>query len=302
MATPTLQGMRAFRAVVEHRSFKRAGQRLGLSGSAISKLIASLELELGASLLQRTTRSLAVTEAGDLFYESVVRVLDETDLAVDRLQERDGQPQGLLRVSVPTSFALRWLSARLPDFLVRHPGLRLDLSLNDRVVDLVAERFDCALRIGATLPDSSLYARRLGAIPRALVAAPQYLKHAPPLSTPADLVHHDALLYSRSSTGRHWPFVVDGRPVSVEVSGRLEVDNSVMLRDTLLAGIGVTLTPRFVVQDLLDGGRLIALLPHCMPAPVQVFGVSSQRRHEPLKTRVFLDFVAQALADGGFAD
>lgn len=300
MATPTLQGMRAFRAVVEHRSFKRAGERLGLSGSAISKLIAALELELGASLLQRTTRSLALTEAGELFYESVVRVLDETDLAVDRLHEREGQPQGRLRVSVPMSFALRWLSARLPDFLVRYPALRLELSLNDRVVDLVAEHFDCALRIGATLPDSSLYARPLGAIPRALVAAPRYLKSAPPLSAPADLVHHDALVFSLASTGRHWPFVVDGRAVSVEVSGRLEVDNSVFLRDTLLAGIGVALTPRFVVQDLLDSGRLTALLPHCMPAPARVFGVSTQRRHVPLKTRVFLDFIEQGLAESGY--
>ena len=299
MSGPSLQAMRAFRAVVELRSFRRAGERLGLGGSAVSRLVAGLEHELGVQLLQRTTRSLAVTEAGADFHDTVVRVLDDMEGAIDRLRDRGGHAQGLLRVSVPTSFALRWLAPRLPDFLVKHPDLRLDLSLNDRVVDLVAERFDCALRIGM-LADSALYARRLGEVPRVLVAAPRYLKHAPPLRVPADLEAHDALVYTLSSTGAQWPFRAGNRMVNVPVTGRILVDNSVVLREMLVAGLGIALTPRFVVDDLLAAGKLRSLLPDCMAPPLGVHGVTTQRRHLPLKTRVWMDFLAQALAESGY--
>lgn len=292
--------MRAFRAVVETTSFKRAGQRLGIGGSAVSKLVAALEAELGAVLLQRTTRTLALTEAGAAFYESVVRVLDETERAVDRLREVDGKPQGALRVSLPYSFGLRWMASRVPDFLVRYPGVKLDLMLNDRFVDLVAERVDCALRIGSELPDSTLVARRVGTIARVLVAAPRYLKRSPPLREPADLSRHNALLYALASTGGAWPFQVDGRAVRIEVNGNLRVDSSIMLRDALVAGIGVSLTPHFIVQDLLASGELVSLLEDFLPPAHGVFGVTAQRRHVPLRTRVFLDFVEQALQASGY--
>jgi DNA-binding transcriptional LysR family regulator len=298
---PTLQGMRAFRGVVELKSFKKAGQRLGMNGSAVSKLVAGLEAELGCSLLQRTTRRLALTQAGETFYVSVVRVLDETDAAVDLLRERGGQPQGLLRVSVPTSFGLRWLASRTPDFMVRYPALQLDLSLNDRYADLVAERFDCALRVGSELPDSSLYARRLGSVRRVLVAAPRYLKGAPPLDSPADLPAHNALTYSLAASGTLWPFVEGRKRIGVGVRGSLKVDNSVMLRETLLAGIGLALTPHFIVDDLLAQGQLLELLPSFMAAPYGVFGVTTQRHYVPLKTRVFLDFVEAGLRSSGYA-
>ncbi|MED5620219.1 LysR family transcriptional regulator [Ideonella sp. BN130291] len=302
MAISSLQGLRAFRAVVELKSFKRAGTRLGLGGSAVSKLVAGLEQELGVLLLQRTTRTLALTEAGADFYDSVVQVLDETESAVERLRERGGKPAGLLRVSVPTSFALRWLGPRLPDFMVRYPGLELNLSLNDRFVDLVAERFDCALRVSTTLEDSSLHARRLGHMPRVLVAAPRYLKAAPPLRTPADLAAHQLLVYATTGTGNRWPFMAQGRQLTVPVTGRLQVDNSLMLREALLAGLGVTLTPHFVVDDLLAARKLVTLLPQCMPPAHAVFGVTTQRRHLPMKVQCFLDFVEAALRDSGYGE
>jgi DNA-binding transcriptional LysR family regulator len=300
MDGPSLAGMRAFRAVVEAASFKHAGERLGLGGSAVSKLIAALERQLDALLLQRSTRSLTVTEAGQRFYESVVRVLDETDAAVEQLRELGGQPCGQLRVSLPNSFGLLWMARRLPDFLVRYPRLELDLALNDRFVDLVAERYDCALRIGSELADSSLYARRLGSMPRVLVAAPRYLRNAPPLRAPADLADHRALLYSLASAGNQWPFLVNGQAVSVAVAGRLKVDSSLMLRDALVAGLGLTLTPLFVVQDLIESGDLLRLLPETMPAPHGIYGVTSQRRHIGQKTQLFLDFIQQELAQSGF--
>lgn len=298
MSAITLQAMRAFRAVVELKSFRRAGDRLDLGSSAVSKLIAGLERELGTALLARTTRSLSLTEAGAAFYESAVRVTDEADHAVDRVREHDGQPSGVLRVSVPASFGICWLAPRLPHFLAQYPRLRVDLSLNDRLVDLVAEGFDCALRIATGLRDSTLHARPLGAVPRVLVAAPKYLRRAPPLRTPADLAAHNALEFSLSATGHAWPFVVDGRRMDVAVSGNLAVDNSVMLRSALVAGTGIALTPRFVVEDLLASRQLVSRLDDCLPPPHQLFGVTVQRRHLPGKTRAFLDFVADAMEGG----
>jgi DNA-binding transcriptional LysR family regulator len=292
--------MRAFRAVVELKSFKRAGVRLDLTGSAVSKLVAGLEQDLGTLLLQRTTRTLALTEAGSGFYESVVRVLDETEVAVERLREQDGHPSGLLRVSVPASFALRWLEPRLPDFMVRHPRLQLSLSLNDRFVDLVTERFDCALRISSGLQDSSLVARRLGHMPRVLVASPRYLKAAPALRSPTDLASHELLVYSSAGTNQ-WPFTVRGRRVVVPAIGRLQVDNSLMLRQALVAGLGVTLTPHFVVNDLLADRKLVSLLPDCMPEGHEVYGITAQRRHLALKVRSFLEFIEAQLQASGYA-
>lgn len=300
MTSLSTQGMRAFRAVVELKSFKAAGAQLGVSGSAVSKLVAALETELGAVLLQRTTRTLALTEAGSTFYESTVKVLDEINLVADRLREQAAQPRGLLRVSVPTSFALSWLSPRLPDFLVRHPGLQLEITLNDRFVDMVAERCDCAIRISTELPDSLLYARPLGHIARVLVAAPRYLKSAPPLRTPLDLAAHDALIYTLNVGGSAWPFVVDGQSVTVKVDGRLRVNNSVMMRDTLLAGVGLSLVPHFAVADLLASGKLVEPLPTCKPTPLRVYGMTTTSRHPLLKTRLFLDFMEQALRGSGY--
>ncbi|RUL74477.1 LysR family transcriptional regulator [Dyella choica] len=299
MEGPSLQHLRAFRALAELMSFKRAGERLGVGGSAVSKLIANLEQDLGAQLFQRTTRTLTMTEAGAVLYDSVVRILDETELAVERLRDQGTQPHGQLRVSLPHSFGLRWVSRRVPDFLARYPHLTLDLSLNDRHVDLVAERYDCALRISSALPDSSLYARRIGAVSRVLVAAPRYLRHAPALNSPADLVHHRALFYAHSDRVA-WPFVVDGRELAIPVNGRLKVDSSLMLRDALLAGMGLTLTPHFIVDDLIEAGQLISLLPTFLPATHGVYVVTSQRKHLPGKTRAWIEFIEQELQASGY--
>jgi DNA-binding transcriptional LysR family regulator len=292
--------MRAFRAVAEQTSFRQAGRQLGITGSSVSKLVAALEQDLGVRLLQRTTRQVSLTAAGESFLQDCVRILDETHAAVDRLKAQGERPRGRLRVSVPTSFALTWLASQLPGFLARYPEIELDLALNDRYVDLVAERFDAAIRIGSVMPDSSLVARRLGRIPRVLVASARYLRSAPPLRTPSDLPAHNALVYSLASTGSTWPFIVDGKPVEVAVSGRLQVDNSVMLRETLRAGMGVALTPLFVVNDLIERDELVVLLPGCQPEPHGIFGVTSDRRHLPLKTRLFFEHVEAALQQTGY--
>ncbi len=295
---PNLAAMQAFRRVVELRSFNAAARSLETTGGHISKQVAALESSLGVRLLQRTTRSLAVTDAGLAFFEATVRVLDDVAATAAEVRDRHAAPAGRLRVAVPTSFAITWLSPRLPKLLDDFPGLQLDLALNDRFVDLVPEGFDCALRIAARLADSNLTARQLGTVARLLVASPGYLRHAPPIDTPEDLASHACLLYTGTAAPAEWPLACTRLRRPIVVDGRFRTDNSLMLREALLADQGVALVPEFAVADLLEHGRLVELLPHCRPPGLVLHGVSPQLRHQPRKTRAFLDFVAAAWGAG----
>jgi DNA-binding transcriptional LysR family regulator len=294
MATrrPSLAAMQAFRRVVEEQSFGAAARSLEITGGAVSKLVAQLEHDLGVRLLHRTTRSVSVSTEGQDFYRNAVRILDEVDAAADSVRGGAAAPAGRLRVSLPTSFALAWLAARLPAFMREHPQIELDLALNDRYVDIVQEGFDCAIRIATRLPDSNLMARRLGVVNRILVAAPSYLEVAPPLAKPQDLSLHACLVYSQDGGPAEWPL----RGVSpLRTSGYCRVNNSVMLRELLLAGMGLTLTPDFVVSDLLAAGALVEVLPAHRPVPHSVFGVVSHPRHVSRKVAAFLGFVGGQL-------
>ncbi|MFG6433066.1 LysR family transcriptional regulator [Roseateles sp. LYH14W] len=297
---PSLQSLRAFRAVGELGSFAAAARQLEVTGSAVTKLVAGLESQLGVRLLQRSTRKVSLTAAGEGFLLDCVQLLEEAEAAFARVQSQGQTVRGLLRLSVPSSFALRWLQPRLPAFLREHRELQLDLQLTDRYVDLVAERLDAAIRIGTQLPDSSLHARALGRVPRVLVAAPAYLASSPPLRGPADLTRHNALVFALSSTGSDWPFMLHGRPINVAVRGQLRADNSVMLRELLRSGLGIALTPHFIVDDLLANGELSSLLSDCMPAPLTVHAVSTQRRQPLLRTQLIVDFLARELAASGY--
>ena len=293
---PNWPALQAFCRVVEQQSFTAAARHMGLTGGAVSKLVAQLEADVGVVLLQRTTRSLQVTEAGQRFYTAAVRLQEDMHSALDDARGSGAGAAGRLRVAVPTSFALMWLARHVPAFMQAHPQLTLDLDLNDRYVDLVAEGMDCAIRIATALPDSSLVARPLGEVQRVLVAAPSYLISAPPLVTPEDLPHHACLIYTQTDSPGAWPLRGTPHGAPVQVQGHLRVNNSVMLREALLAGQGVTLTPRFVVHDLLASGVLAELLPTHRPPNLRIYGVVAQQRHLPRKVQVFLDFVAQQVA------
>lgn len=296
MRRPSVTAMQAFRRVVELQSFRAAGLSLDMTGGAISKLVAQLERDLGVRLLHRTTRTVSVSAEGTAFYEAAVRLLDDLDAAAETLRARSAAPAGRLKVSVPTSFALTWLSPRLPAFVETYPALELDLVLNDRYIDLVQEGFDCAIRIAARLADSTLVARALGAVERLLVAAPQYLENAPPLQSPEDLESHACLGYSQGGEPVEWPLkgTRSGKPLTVSTACR--VNNSVMLRDLLLAGLGVTLTPEFVVRDLVQRGRLVEVLADHRPEPLSVWGVVAHQRYVASKVRVFFEFVGQQMS------
>lgn len=296
MRAPNWLALQAFCRVVELHSFTAAARHLEMTGGAVSKLVAQLEAYVGVRLLHRTTRSLQVTEDGQRFYAAALRLQEDLHSALDEARHSSASPGGRLRVAVPTSFALMWLSSRMPAFLQAHPQLTVELDLNDRYVDLVAEGMDCALRVAAQLPDSSLVARTLGVAQRVLVAAPAYLASAPALVCPEDLVHHACLVYTQTDSPGTWPLAGAHNSAPVQVQGRYRVNNSVMLREALLAGQGITLTPRFVVHDLLASGQLHELL-HAHRAPdLRIYGVVTQQRNTPRKVQVFLDYVARQLA------
>jgi DNA-binding transcriptional LysR family regulator len=285
--------LRAFLRVVQLSSFSRAAEAMETTSPTISKLVAQLEEHLGARLLQRSTRKMSVTEAGRIYYEYCVRILDELDAGQQAVQHLFDAPRGTLRISVPTSFGIMSVSPLLPEFMRQYPEIRLDIVANDRYVDLFEEGFDLSLRISRHLPDSSLVAKPLGKIPHVVVASPQYLKRIGKPKTPDDLERHNCLIYTLSPTPGEWLFSVRGILETVRVKGRLQSNNSVMLRAALLEGAGIARIPRVVVEDLLRSGLLVECLEKFAPPPHQLFAMLPQRRTISPKVRAFVEFMAR---------
>jgi DNA-binding transcriptional LysR family regulator len=292
MAIDKLTGMAVFARVVEAQSFTAAATQLGMSRSAVSKTIAALEDRLGARLLHRTTRRLAQTEVGQAFYERCARIVaeaEEAELAVSHLQTT---PRGTLRISAPVSFGILHLAPALPDFLKRYRELRVDIGLADRMVDLIEEGYDVALRIGA-LPDSSLVARLIGDNHMVLCAAPAYWQRRSRPVEPRDLTQHDCLTYAYQHNPNEWPFVgPDGR-FTVRVGGPLGSNNGDLSLDAALAGVGVVLLPCFLCGAHLASGRLEPALSNWMPPPTGIHAVYPHGRHLSAKVRAFVDFLVE---------
>jgi len=284
--------MKVFRRVVELEGFSAAARDLGLSNAAVSKNVSELEAELGVRLLTRTTRRSSVTEAGEAYYRRCVRVLEELDEARDEVAELANTPRGTLRITAPVSFGLTHLSPVIPAFLERYPSLKLDLVLNDRVVDLVDEGFDLALRGGGELSDSGLVVRKLAPIRRVVCSAPAYFESRPVPKQPSDLAEHECLIYSLSSSPRQWTFVHDGGELTVRVDGRYHVNSSIALKHAALAGLGLGLIPTYLVGPELRRGELVAVLPRFRPAPQSLYALHPHRQYVPHKTRSFIDFLS----------
>jgi DNA-binding transcriptional LysR family regulator len=300
-----LTGMAVFARVVDARSFTAAAAALGLSKSAVSKQVARLEDRLGARLLNRTTRRLSLTEVGAAFYERCARILaevEDAELAVGRLQDA---PRGTLRINAPMSFGQLHLAPAVADFLNGHPGLAIDLTLNDRIVDLVEEGYDVAIRI-SRLADSSLIARRLVPSRRVVCGSPAYFERHGVPRHPADLRRHNCLLYSYLPSAEEWQFVGPDGPAAVRVSGTLRANNGDALEAAMLTGLGVALQPTFIAGRDLQAGRLVAVMPDYVDESASVYAVYPHSRHLSAKVRAFIDFLAARFCpappwDAGFA-
>jgi len=288
-----LAALESFARVAETGSFSAAARALNLSKSLISRQVSALEAELGARLISRTTRSLTLTEAGRGYYEQVARILaqmEEADLSVSQLQ---ATPRGKLRVNAPMSFSLLRLAPALPDFLALYPEIDVDLVMNDRRVDLMEEGFDLAIRIGR-LTDSSLVARKLSPMQRLIVASPAYLADRGTPQVPADLRRHDCLCYSNADTIDEWRFCEpDGRPVTIEVKGRVRANNGDLLRIAALRGLGFVDLPNFLVAGDIESGALVPVLQDYIKQDGGVYAVYPHARYLPPKIRVFIDFLAE---------
>jgi len=290
------QQLRAFVAVVEAGSFVGAANALELSTAAISRHISALESRLDVRLLYRTTRRLSLTHEGELFQARAQAVLDGLEEAEAEISARSGSAIGELRINAPVSFGIRHLATLWGAFSAAHPAVRLDLTLSDRLVDLVEEGFDVAIRI-ARLPDSTLISRRLADTRMALCAAPAYVERQGAPGTPADLANHVIWAYRYFADGDTWRF--DGRDgeVSVRVDPVLRTNNGDTCRAGALAGHCVVLQPTFLVGEDLRAGRLVELLPDYEAATLGIYALYPSRRHVVPRVRLLVDYLVEAFAN-----
>lgn len=283
--------LQVFRHVAELNSFAEAGRRLGLSAAAISKNVAELETFIGARLINRTTRRMALTEEGRIYLEHVTRGLDALAEADHALSPIKASPRGTLRVSAPMTVTLTRLSAAIPAFLSRHPDLKLDLHLDDRRVDLVKEGYDLAIRGSDSLEDSSLIARALTVMPHVICASPDYFKSHGKPKTPADLKTHNCIRFSLSGHADVWEFKQGERTERVAIDARYSVGSSLAIRDALRAGFGLSLIPHPYVEDDLKKGRLQSALDDWSTVQTTLYAIYPSRQHVTPKLRAFVAFL-----------
>jgi DNA-binding transcriptional LysR family regulator len=291
-----LAAMQAFVRVVEAGSFVKAAEQLGVSTTSTSRLVADLEADLGARLLQRTTRRLSLTAMGAEYFSRAQAILSAVEEAAAVAGLESSRPFGSLRVSAPVVFGTLHLPPLLAAFHARHPNVRVDMSLADRVVDLVEEGFDIAIRIAARLADA-LVARRLCTIRLVACASPEYLRRHGTPKSPADLARHHCLVYTFSERPDEWRFDGPRGPVTVKVSGALRSNNGDLLRRAALADEGVVVSPTFMAGDDLLHGRLVQVMPRYRQPSIAAHAVYPTRRHLPAKVRAFVDLLAEALSD-----
>jgi DNA-binding transcriptional LysR family regulator len=296
-----LQELTIFARVVGTGSLSAAARDLGMSPAVVSRRLASLEARLGVRLVNRTTRSLHLTDEGAAYYETCTRVLAEIEEADAAVSAGRAEPRGVLRVALPASFGNQHIAPLIPKFAELYPEVQIALSLSDRTVNLVEEGFDVAIRI-ADLADSSLAARRLAPNRRVVCASPAYLRRHGTPETPEDLAKHNCL--TTTDFAMNWDYrSADGKAGSVRVTGRYACDNWEVLREWALAGLGVALKSTWDVRRHLEDGSLVSLLPgYTFASDVAIYAVYPHRRHLPAKTRAFIEFLADSFGPEPYWD
>jgi DNA-binding transcriptional LysR family regulator len=294
---PDFEGLAVFAKVVETRSFAGAAKELSLSKATVSKAVSRLEARLGTRLFNRTSRRLALTDAGRLLSGPAAAILHDAEVAENDTLSQSVSPRGLVRLAVPMSFGLLAVAPLMPDFLKKYPDVQIDLHLSDAMVDVIGEGFDAVLRI-ATLPDSSLVARRLCSVERILVAAPSYLKEHGRPKHPMGIAEHACLGYAYVVSSDMWQFThkSGGETVSVHpAGGPLRVNNGDAMLPALTAGLGLGVLPDFILRDALADGRLERVLPEWSLPTSGVHWVTPPGGPKPARIEVLGEFLAEAL-------
>ena len=295
-----LKQIESFVAVATKGSLTAAAHAEGVAPAVIGRRIDALEERLGVKLLVRTTRRIALTHEGSAFVEDCQRILADMANAEASVSEGGVKASGHLRITAPAGFGRRHVAPLVPQFLAQHPDVSLSLNLSDRVVDIVNEGFDCAVRVG-DLPDSNLVSVRLADNRRMCVATPDYLKRAGTPRHPAELSRHRCLtLSSEASQSRGWAFVIDGQVTHFRPSGPLDCSDGQVLHDWCAQGLGIAWRSTWEVAAEVEDGRLVAVLDEFAAPPNGVYAVFAQRKHLPLRVRLWIDFLKLSYGDSRY--
>lgn len=287
----SLSDLEAFKTVVEMGGFHSAAHMLGSSAASISRRVSSLENALGVRLLNRTTRHVSLTEAGDNYFQDVVKIFDMVESSEDKLLDRKANIKGVLRVAVPMGFGLRKITPIIPEFLEKHPEITLDIQFDDRRLDLHSEKIDVAFRIG-DLEDSTLIATKLCPIEKVICVAPAYLeKHGTP-STLAELENHNCLIYSLAEKNKEW-FLKKGS--TCKVSGQMITNNGEAMIQAAIQGIGIIFPPLFFVEENLKNGSLVRILDNYEIKSETLYAVRPSRQFTPAKVKLIIEHLKQSL-------
>ncbi|PWV97166.1 LysR family transcriptional regulator [Hoeflea marina] len=289
----TLTRIRAFIDVVEAEGFSSASRKVGRSKALLSKYVRELEDELGALLLNRTTRQFSLTEAGHTYYRTASDILKEIDNLADLVRENNTDIKGRIRVTAPRTFADAAIGQSLIDFVVAHPDVTLEVISDDRFIDLVEEGFDVAIRI-TRLEDSGLIARKLSAFRLIVCASPEFLERNGPLTHPADLAKLPCIIDTNGRFLNNWRFEnPDGSAFAVSVQGRLEVNSPLAAMRAAQSGVGVAILPDFIAREAIANGSLVQVLDGFISNDRGIYAVYPHRRYLPAKVRAFVDFLSQ---------
>ncbi len=294
--------LEAFAAVVESGTFSAAGERLGIAKSVVSRRISQLESRLGSRLMNRTTRRLALTDAGKHFYQRAVQILADLDDAEQSVTEETAELRGSIKLAAPLSFGLSHLSKILADFLTEHPAIEINLDLNDRHINLVEDGFDMAVRI-AELKDSTLVARRLGIARHVTCASPAYLQKYGVPENPEQLHQHIGLQYSNVSYRQQWCYETpEGKTIFAQPQIRIRSNNGEALAEAAMAGLGITTGPTFILGQHIREKHLLVLMKEYQRPATGIHAVYPPGRLMPKRIQAFSDFLAGRLGDCPYWD
>ncbi|MHA6576701.1 LysR family transcriptional regulator [Pseudomonas yamanorum] len=289
-----LNAMAIFVRVIERGSFSAVARELQTTQPTISKVLRALETELGGKLISRSTRKLSLTDEGQRYYRHCRQILAAVDAAEHSFQSGKEAVAGPLRIGSSVSFGRLHIASRLAGFLERYPQVNIDLQLNDQNQDLVSEGLDVTLRIGE-LRDSGLIARQISTTHRVTLASPAYLARHPAPQTPQDLAQHNCLLFNLLSSQNQWVYEKDGMRHSVKIMGNAQSNNSEAVREMVLAGLGIALSPLWLFFDDLTAGRVVAVLQDYTPQSLPIHAVSAPNRRQSARVKAFIDYMADAL-------
>jgi DNA-binding transcriptional LysR family regulator len=287
-----LESIRVFSRIVEAGSLSAVARELGTSQSRISKLLADLEAHLGVRLIHRTTHSLSLTEEGRVLYDHALAVLHALHTLETSVGKGARTPAGLIKLGSPVAFGRLQVATRLKEFLVRYPEVKVELMLSDSFLDIVEHGMDVSIRVGE-VTDPDLVARRIGVTRRVTVASPEYLAQRGEPSTPDELRNHNCIVYTQLATNDEWHFSSRAGALVVRVSGNYSTNSSEAVREGVLTGIGIAVTPLWLFHDEIARGAIKVLLRDFEPKPLPIHAVYSSRKHLPSRVRALIDFLSE---------